>query len=76
MEELESKDTCLNEEAEQNVIVSVGAADKQTGQKILKEREHVEIRNTVKIKIKNRVCGVFEQEWNLSLSELRETETW
>lgn len=27
MEELESKDTCLSEEAEQNVIVSVGVGD-------------------------------------------------
>lgn len=69
MEELESKDTCLSEEAEQNVIVSVGAVDKRSGQNILKEREHVEIRNKVEIKIKI-FCGVFEQEWNLSLFEL------
>lgn len=38
MEELESKDTCLSEEAEQNVIVSVRVADRWTAWKIQKER--------------------------------------
>lgn len=37
MEELESKDTCLSEEAEQNVIVSDGAGAGHSGKKILKE---------------------------------------
>lgn len=46
MEELESKDTCLSEETEQYVIVSVRVRDKRRVPKKKKNirREHVEIR--------------------------------